>query len=61
MYEGYYEEKGIEDDAVVLDMGNMEPDSLEKLIKLIEQDNPGDDGLHAIERIKAFYRKYFID
>lgn len=59
MYEGYYEEMGIEDDAVVLNMGDITGDTLKKIVDLIEGDCPGEENLHAVKRIEAFHRKNF--
>ena len=59
MYDGYYEEMGIEADAVVLNMGDITWNNLKKIIDIMEGENPRQENQHAIKRIEAFLKKHF--
>jgi hypothetical protein len=54
MEEDYYEEKGIEDDLVVLNMSDLTELSMWGIIEALENSFPADENLNAIQRLIAF-------
>ena len=59
MYEGCYEEMGMEDDAVVVNMSDLTEEGMLKLIDTLEAEMPGQENLHAIKRIRAFHKMHY--
>jgi len=56
MYDGYYEEMGIEPELVVLNMHDLTGGELIKIYDIVRKDAEGDENKHAAKRMNEYLK-----
>lgn len=59
MYEGFYEEHGLEEDLVVLNMNDLTGGSLYKIQEIVRDDAEGEENRHAAKKMNAYLEDKF--
>jgi hypothetical protein len=56
MYDGFYDEHGLEKDLVILNMSDLTGGSLIKIYDIVKEDAEGEENLHSAKRINSFLK-----